>query len=261
MLAVVLLATALQSPDFEYLYREALAMREKQFGREHPKVADRVLDLALYLKRRGETAEPKRLLRRALGMYEKAKAAQFSIALENLADLSQPAEAETLLRRAVAADPDTPRLAARLADVLERRGKLEEAESLYRRALSIQEKTLDANDPAIAATCNNLGLVVEARGRPGDAGLLFGRAAVIYEKAYGRRHPEYATALANLAGTLRAQGDTQGAVKLLQQAHMTLEATVGPDHSNTRQACAGLAAALAEIGDRGGAEAIRRRCR
>ncbi|HET8550331.1 MAG TPA: tetratricopeptide repeat protein [Bryobacteraceae bacterium] len=261
MHALVLLSAALQNPDFEYLYREALAIRERQLGNEHPKVAASLIDLALYLKGRGDTAEPRQLLRRAVAVYEKTNAAQVAVALEHLAELLQPSEAEPLLRRALASSPDRPHLLLKLADLLERRGKLDEAESLYRRALARQESTMAETDPAIAATCNNLGLIIEGRGQPAEAGVLFSRAVSIYERAYGRRHPEYATALTNLAGTLRARGDAASAVPLLEQAHTVLESTLGPDHAHTRQACTSLASALAEAGDRAAAGAIQRRCR
>ncbi len=59
-------------PPFTALYREAVARRQKQFGPAHPKVAESLTNLALFLQNSGDLAAAEPLLRQALAIEEKA---------------------------------------------------------------------------------------------------------------------------------------------------------------------------------------------
>lgn len=56
-----------------------------------------------------------------------------------------------------------------LAAIVQGRGDLEAAESLYRRVLAIKERALGGDSAELAVSLNNLGTVLRARGRTGDA--------------------------------------------------------------------------------------------
>jgi hypothetical protein len=48
-------------------------------------------------------------------------------------------------------------------------GKYEEAEALFKRALTIREQTLGTGHPAVARTFNNMAILYKARGEIGSA--------------------------------------------------------------------------------------------
>ena len=91
--------------------RRALAINEKSFGAEHPKVAIALNNLASLLQATNRLAEAEPLMRRALAIDEKSFGTEHpnvAIRLNNLAQLLQAtnrlAEAEPLMRRALAID-------------------------------------------------------------------------------------------------------------------------------------------------------------
>ena len=116
MTAVALLLL-LQIPDpagtaqFEPLYRAELALREKQHGAKHTRVARAMRDLALFLKAHARNDEARALLSRALAIEERA---QDCLAL---AELSPPHEAGPLLERSLRIK-ESPQAHHRLADLL-----------------------------------------------------------------------------------------------------------------------------------------------
>jgi tetratricopeptide (TPR) repeat protein len=65
-------------------------------------------------------------------------------------------------------------------------------------ALTIREKTLGENHPAVAATLNNLAVLYGKRGKYKDAEPLCKRALEIREKVLGKDHPDVAKQLNNL---------------------------------------------------------------
>lgn len=77
--------------------------------------------------------------------------------------------------------------------------KYKEAANLLNDALTIREKTLGENHPAVAATLNNLAVLYGKRGKYKDAEPLCKRALEIREKVLGRDHPDVAKQLNNLA--------------------------------------------------------------
>ena len=77
---------------------------------------------------------------------------------------------------------------------------------LYKRALAIGEKTIDADDTRVATALSNLGSLYHKKGRYADAELLHKRALAFREKALGPEHPDVATSLNNLAALYVDQG-------------------------------------------------------
>ena len=78
---------------------------------------------------------------------------------------------------------------------------LQQAESMYRRALSVQEKSLGRSHPDVAATTSALGLLLASQSRHPSAVPLFERAASIYEAVPGAEF-ELGTTLEALSESL-----------------------------------------------------------
>ena len=70
-----------------------------------------------------------------------------------------------------------------LAAIAHRRGDLEEAERLHRRALAIKEATLGGDHPELAITLANLATTLRAAGRPDEAVPLDRRAHALLDRA------------------------------------------------------------------------------
>src|SRR5207247_4174216 len=125
------------SAEFEPLYRQALAIRERRLGPDHPKVAESLTNLALLLRNHGDLSAAEPLLRRALAIRESAlgpRDVRIAADLENLASL------------------------------LEARRDVGGAESLYRRALALREKAGRAAGLDLAATVTRLAALLENSG-------------------------------------------------------------------------------------------------
>ena len=93
-----------------------------------------------------------------------------------------------------------------LAELYRTQGKYEEAEPLYKRSLTIREKSLGPEASGVAGSLNNLALLYHTQGKYEQAEPLFQRSLTIWEKALGPTHPNVATSLNNLAALYRNPG-------------------------------------------------------
>jgi len=157
------------------------------------------------------------------GLYsEAAKVAEaaLKIAEESLPDHSRiPAEVKPIYEKAIA-----------IAELYQVQGKYSKAESLYKRALAIDEKSLGKDHPDVARDLNNLALLYYAEGRYAEAAPLFKRALMIMEKAFGPDHPQVATLLNNQAELYRIQSRYAEAEPLYKRALAIDEKSLGKDH-------------------------------
>jgi len=272
-LAVFLHDSALYK-EAEPLFRRALAINEKSFGRDHPTVARDLSNLAslLYETNRHQEAEP--LFRRALAIDEKSFGRDHptvAIRLNNLAlllkDTNRHQEAEPLLRRALAIDeksfgrdhPTVARDLNNLALLLQDTNRHQEAEPLFRRALAINEKSFGRDHPRVASDLNNLALLLQDTNRHQEAEPLFRRALAINEKSFGRDHPKVATHLNNLALLLQATNRHQEAEPLFRRALAIDEKSFGRDHPTVATDLNNLALLLQDTNRHQEAEPLFRR--
>jgi len=231
----------------EPLYRRALEMGEKSFGKDHPTVAICLNNLALLLKDTNRPKEAEPLMRRALEINEKSFGKdhpKVAIRLNNLAVLLQDTnrlkEAEPLMRRALEIDeksfgkehPNVARDLNNLAQLFGATNRLKEAEPLMRRVINIWEKSLDPEHPNVAAALNNLAALLKATNRLKEAEPLYRRALEIDEQSFGKDHPRVATELNNLAALLGATNRLKEAEPLMRLALQIDERSFGKDHPN-----------------------------
>ena len=96
-----------------------------------------------------------------------------------------------------------------LAVLLRETNRLEEAEPLFRRALTIDEAAYGATHPKVATHLNNLALLLQETNRLEEAEPLYRRMVSIFKcfnDLTGHEHPHWQTALANYSGLLQAMG-------------------------------------------------------
>jgi tetratricopeptide (TPR) repeat protein len=181
---------------------QALQIREKTLGPNHPDTAVSLNNLGELYRARGKYAKAEPLYQRALKIKEKALAPNHpsvGSSLHNLGTLyyyqGKYDKAEPLYRRALkireeTLGPDHPDVATTLNNMAKLyyvRGKYSEAEPLYRKALKISAKA-SLNDSGTAKLLENYAALLKKTGREGEATTLEARAQAIREK-YQKTQP------------------------------------------------------------------------
>ncbi len=188
------------APDkAEPLYRRALAIMEKTSGPDSPETAAAVAYLAEACALSGKEAEADKLLRRALASAEKDPKRHAEIA----ARFSELA----VLQRAL--------------------GRDNEAALAYRRALEVTEKALGPENRFAADRLTDLALFHHARGDFADAETYYQRALAVKEKILGPGHSEVESALNDLALFYEAEDKLDDAEELYKRALAQLELAHG----------------------------------
>jgi CHAT domain-containing protein/Tfp pilus assembly protein PilF len=236
--------------------QQALAIREKERGPDHPDTARSLNNLALLYEARGAYAKAEPLLERALAITERVLGPDHpntAKALANLAwlyqDSGEYAKAEPLYQRALATTermlgpdhPDTATILDNLALLYEASGAYAKAEPLCQRALAIREKALGPEHPDTAIALGVLARLYMDTGANAKAEPLFERALAIHEKALGPEHPDTATSLADLASLYQDTGADAKAEPLFERALAIYEKALGPEHPYTASSLNSLA--------------------
>jgi tetratricopeptide (TPR) repeat protein len=253
--------------------REALAMRRKLFGDEHPAVADSLNDLAAVLHAQGRLAESEATLREALAMWKKLSGNQSPGLAESLNNLGMVllwqgklAEAESVEREAVAMqtkltgeeNPTAAMFLGNLGAMLTHQGKLAEAETMHRRALAIERKLLSGEHPNIATSLNNLAEVLEEQGNLAEAEATFREVVAMRRKLFGNEHPVLAMSLNNLATVLQDERKLAEAEALQREALAMQRKSLGNEHPSVAASLRNLAVLLRQRGNLAEAEALGR---
>jgi CHAT domain-containing protein/Tfp pilus assembly protein PilF len=184
--------------EAESLHYRVVAIHEKTLGEAHPITATSLSNLGNVLYLQGKFKQAEAVHRRALALREKILGAEHpdtATSMNNLANVLQEQGKDELL------SPSEARAQARF-----NLQAYSETESLFRKALAIQERTLGPEHPATANTLNNLSTYLDRRGRPEEAEPLQRRALAILDKSLGPLHPDTAAMLTTLALMLDRQG-------------------------------------------------------
>jgi tetratricopeptide (TPR) repeat protein len=103
------------------------------------------------------------------------------------------------------------------------------AEPLYLRALTIDEKNQGADHSDVARDLNNLALLLHDTDRLAEAEPLYRRSLAIDERCLGADHPKVATSHNNLALLLQATNRLDEAERHFRRALAIDEKSLGPD--------------------------------
>lgn len=196
--------------EAEPLYQQALELRKRLLGDNHPAFATSLNNLAGLYK--------------STGQYSKAELL-YQQALE--------------LRKHLLADnhPDVAASLNNLALLYDEQGRYDEAEPLYLQSLELGKRLLGENHPSFALILNNLALLYYHQGRYSEAEPLSQQAIELDKRFLGEDNPDVATDLHNLGLIYRAQGRYDQAEPLflqslelkervLQKAHPLLADTI-----------------------------------
>jgi len=141
------------------LLNDALAIREKTLGENHPAVAATLNNLAVLYGKRGKYKDAEPLCKRALEIRENVLGSDH---------------------------PDVAKQLNNLALLCQNQGKYEEVERYYQRALEIYESKLGQDDPNVAKTKNNLASAYLKQGKYKEAEILYKQVLTrAHEKEFG----------------------------------------------------------------------------
>ncbi|MFN7962416.1 MAG: tetratricopeptide repeat protein [Thermoanaerobaculia bacterium] len=259
-------------PEARPLLEEALGLRKRLQGEEHPAVAATLARLARLANRSGE-GDAVDLFRQALALAEKHPGrdpAAFADLLNDLgttlAGRNRFGEAEPVLRRALALqeslfgaqDPRVARTLHNLSGIAYYQGRIEESERLLLRALAIRQQRLPEDDPELAGSREALALLRLRQGRAAEAAALLERLAATAERVWGPDHPELARTLLNLGKARAALGAKEAALADFSRALGICNRSLTQDHPQRVRALAFLAGLKQEAGRLAEAEPLYR---
>jgi tetratricopeptide (TPR) repeat protein len=173
------------------MFSEALAVRRRLRGSEHPEVACSLNYLGVVLGRQGKLAEAEAMIRLAAEMQEK------------LLGPNDPGVAEFL---------------GNLGVVLAQQDRPAEAETAIRGALALHETLLGREHVDVARSLKKLGAVLQFSGNLDEAAGCLREALAINRKLRGNQHPEVASSLQLLAVALVGQGHNYEAEACYREA-------------------------------------------
>jgi tetratricopeptide (TPR) repeat protein len=125
-------------------------------------------------------------------------------------------------------------------------GWYNEAESLLKRALDINEQVLGKQHTNYATILNNLASSYKAQGRWNEAELLLKEALSITKEVLGARHHLYAIILSGIAEVCNSQRRYREAETLLKEAFDINKQVFGTQHPNYAKSLNNLASLCAE---------------
>ncbi|KAG2441974.1 hypothetical protein HYH02_009768 [Chlamydomonas schloesseri] len=202
----VSVATYLSYDKMEPLYRQALELRSRVLGAEHPDTIQSITHLANCIKERGQCGEAEPLYQQALE-----------------------------LRRRVLGEghPETIRSINNLASCLYDLGQHDRMEPLYRQALDLRRHMLGAEHPDTLTSINNLANCIKEKGQLPEAEALYREALDLRRRVRGAKHPDTIKSISNLGSCLQAAGQYTEAEPLLRQALELRRLVLGADHPDT----------------------------
>ena len=231
--------------EAESLLQQALTIRKRVLGSNHPDVAQSLNDLAWLYNAQGKYVQAEPFFLHALAIRVQVLGPNHpdvTQSLHNLATLyrnqGKYTQAEPFLQRALAIreqvlEPNHPKVAEslnNLALLYHDQGKYEQAEPLHQRALAIRELGLGPKHPHTAVSLHNLARLYRDQGKYEQAELLHERALAICELGLGPNHPLTAKIINNLARVYHDQGKYEQAELLHEHALTIREQVLGPNH-------------------------------
>jgi tetratricopeptide (TPR) repeat protein len=228
------LSAAGRYADAEGYLQQAINWRENILGRDHPKVAEDLTELAMLCRRLGDYPRGLNIIQMVLSMHTRADggfesplvADDFSrMALLHM-DEKQPEKAAGALQTAIlirekslgtehpALLPELDRLAATRVMLRE----YEKAEQVYRRALVIRERTIGPANPDLIPSVEGLAYSYFGQKKYAEAEPFYKRLLALWEIAGGKDHPMIALTLDKLSVFYREQERWEDAMEATVRA-------------------------------------------
>jgi serine/threonine protein kinase/Tfp pilus assembly protein PilF len=202
-------------------YERALEVDRRVLGDDHPRVAERLNNLAIVAQNLGDLKLAETLFRDAIRRHERAYGDQH---------------------------PETGTARGNYGLLLQREGRLAEAEPLLRNALDVQLKLYGPDNYNVAYARVSLAMLLHDQGNLGAAESEFREALAVYDKSLPANHQYRAALLTHFARLLVDRGKFAEALAMSEQSVNIWNATSPALSPYTAQAHAIHAYALAHLG-------------
>jgi len=253
----------------EKYYLEAIDIKEKIFGKDHPSYATSLNNLGLLYVKMGDYSQAEKYYLEAKNIFEKVLGKDhpdYAISLNNLGLLynkmvnySQAEkyylEAKNIREKVLGKEhPDYATSLNNLGSLYVKMGDYSQAEKYHLEAKNIFEKVLGKDHPDYAISLNDLGLLYFIMGDYSQAEKYYLEAKNIFEKVLGKDHSDYATYLNNLGSLYVNMGDYSQAEKYYLEAIDIKEKIFGKDHPSYATSLNNLGILYVKMGDYSQAE-------
>lgn len=175
--------------------------------------------------------------------------------LRSVGDFAR-AQAQEVEQAASGPDPSAAIRLSDLGSVQQLLGDLAVAQTMFERALQIDEKALGTEHPNVAIRLKNLAAVLQDRGNLDAAGTMLRRALKIAEVAFGSQDQRTAVYVNNLGTVLLDLRDLAGARTMFERALRINETSFGPKHPEAAISANNLATVLIDLGELNRARAL-----
>ena len=209
LLSAILMANRRNLDRAEQLRQEAVALYQKEYGRQSLQVADGLNALAWFPLARGDIAQAVQLRREAL---------------------------EIARREGGDGHPTSLQIKICLADSLRNLGELEEALNLARNTVS----QLSDDAPLALQAHSSLAKILWTRNELEAAYEIYGKVLVLAREVYGEYHPEFGNKLSEFGNIASQIGAYKEAEDALRESVAIRRVTHGNDHLLTAASLANL---------------------
>ena len=247
----------------EALVRQAVDIRRRILGPEHPETLKSMNYLADVFDGQGRYSEAEKSHRETLNVRRRLLGREHPDTLNTMVDLSfsierqgRYDEAESIAREALEIQRhllgpdhrDTLRSMTALAGILVEEGHYSAAEGLERETLEIQRRVLGPDHPETLHSMDYLAFILESEGKYVDSEKLWRETLEKGLHVLGAEHPMILGVMRNLAFSLSQQGRHSEAVKVLNDALAVASRVLGQKNPETLELMSLLGYTLAKEG-------------
>jgi hypothetical protein len=247
----------------EELQVQAVAMRRRMLGEEHPDTLTSMANLASTFWNQGRWTEAEKLEVQVMETSSRVLGEEHPDTLTTMANLASMfldqgrwMEAEKLgvqvmemSSRVLGEEhPITLTSMANLASTYRNQGRWTKAEKLEVQVMEMRKRVLGEEHPDTLTIMANLALTYWNQGRWNEAEKLEVQVMETSLKVLGEEHPSTLTSMANLASRYQSQGRWAEAEKLNVQVMETRKRVLGDEHPDTLASMNNLALALKSRG-------------
>lgn len=230
-------------------FEQALVLRRKTSGEEHPDTAAAMQELAGVYNQVGKYPAAEKLLTRALEIEHRLKkdedpatlATVFQLAIIVSNHIGDYPRAEALYaknleaRRRVLGElaPETLATMNNLAEIQSRQGKYPQAEELYAKLIAAKERVLGDDHPSTFASMNGLAVVYRSEGKLAESENFFRKAFEGRRRVMGPEHRDTLASMNGLGSVYLAAGRFADARALLEPCVETSRRVLGDSNPDT----------------------------
>jgi eukaryotic-like serine/threonine-protein kinase len=235
-------------PQAQSLFADAIDIRRRVLGPEHPETLRSMSKLAGALREQGRYPEAEKLQRETLDILRRVLGPEHPDTLASLSQLAailyyeaRYGEAEKLGREALDAErrvlgpeyPDTLWSMSILASVFFDEGRLTDAENLYREGLDIRRRVFGPEHPDTLSLMDGYATTLAQEHRHDEAEKLLRETLSVRRRVLGADHRDTLMSMNNLANIFFLEGHYGEAEKLQHEALDIQRRILGPNHPDT----------------------------